>query len=48
MVTPVSPIEIFTSVSSSLTTLGVLPYVFAGAVIALIGRLILAARKAGK
>lgn len=39
---------IVTSVSDALGTLGVLPYVFAGAVIALIGRLIMAARKAGK
>lgn len=41
-------VAIVTSVSTALGTLGVLPYVFAGAVIALIGRLILAARKAGK
>lgn len=39
---------IITAVSSALTELGVLPYVFAGAVVFLVGRLIMSARKAGK
>ena len=46
MPTEVAPI--IAAASASLTSLGVLPYVFAGAVIALIGRFIMAARKAGK
>lgn len=39
---------IVTAASSALTTLGVLPYILAGAIIALVGRFILAARKAGR
>lgn len=39
---------IVTNVSTTLQSLGILPYVFAGAVIALIGRLILASKKAAK
>ena len=41
-------IAIVTAVSDALSTLGILPYVFAGAVIALIGRLIVASRKAAR
>ncbi len=39
---------IVSAASDALTTLGVLPYILAGAVIALVGRLIIAARKAGR
>lgn len=39
---------IVTAAATSLESLGVLPYVFAGAVIALVGRFIVNARKAGK
>lgn len=39
---------IVTAVSAALTDLGVLPYVFAGAVIALVGVLIRSAKKAGR
>lgn len=39
---------IITSAAGALTDLGVLPYVFAGAVFAVVGRMILAARKAAR
>lgn len=39
---------IVTAAASSLTDLGVMPYVLAGGVIALVGKFILSARKAGK
>ena len=41
-------VTIFTAVSDALSSLGILPYVFAGVVIALIGRLIVASRKAAR
>jgi len=41
-------ISIVTAVSTALDGLGILPYVFAGALIALVGRLIIAARKAAR
>jgi len=41
-------VGIVTAVSDALTNLGILPYVFAGALIALVGRLIIAARKAAR
>ena len=39
---------IVTSVTSALDGLGVLPYVLAGAVIGLVGRFIISAKKAGR
>lgn len=48
MPTPMAPAAIITAVSDSLTSLGILPYVFAGAIIALVGRLIMSARKAAR
>ncbi len=39
---------IVTAASAALTDLGVMPYVLAGAVIALIGRFIISAKKAGR
>jgi hypothetical protein len=39
---------IVAAASDAFTALGVLPYVLAGAVIALVGRFILAAKKAGR
>jgi len=41
-------LAIVTAVSDALSTSGILPYVFAGAVIALIGRLIMAFKKAAR
>jgi len=41
-------LTIVTSVTSTLASLDILPYVFAGAVIALIGRLVLSFKKAAK
>ena len=41
-------IAIVTAASDVLTTLGVLPYVLAGAVIALVGYFIKAAKKVGR
>lgn len=40
--------DIVSAASTALTSLGILPYVFAGALIALVGRFIMAARKAGR
>lgn len=39
---------IIAAASTALDSLGVLPYVFAGAVVALVGYLIRAAKKAGR
>lgn len=39
---------IVTAVSAQLTSLGVLPYVFAGAIIALVGKFVLSAKKAAR
>lgn len=41
-------LAIVTSVSTTLADLDILPYVFAGAVIALIGKLVLSFKKAAK
>jgi len=41
-------IAIVTAVADTLSTLEILPYVFAGAIIALVGRLIVASRKAAR
>jgi len=41
-------LAIVTAVSDTLSTLGILPYVFAGAIIGLVGRLIVASRKAAR
>ena len=41
-------VAIVTAASDVFTDLGVLPYVLAGALIALVGRLIIAARKAAR
>ncbi len=46
--TPEAVADIITSASTALTNLGVLPYVFAGIVIALVGAFIRSAKKAAR
>mgnify|MGYP006307802043 CR=1 FL=1 len=41
-------VAILGAASTELASLGVLPYIFAGAVVGLVGRFIMAARKAGR
>lgn len=41
-------VAIVTATSTALDDLGVMPYVLAGAIIALIGKFVISARKAGR